>query len=156
MGSPSTSTSSRRRSVGPERLEAVLASLVASLVPDAAIPGTGRRYERLDVGADLAGLVDGWLIAWPPGMGLGMHDHQGSDAVLAVVRSSLRERYLAPTGVRQRSLRPGRPVRLAPDHVHEVVNTSVLEAVSVHLYSPPLRDTSFREDRAIEFVLVGS
>ena len=154
MRAPTAFPSADRRSIGPDRLEALLVALVAGLDPGHAIPGHGRRYQRLDVGSDLAGQVDAWLIAWPAGTGLGMHDHQGSDAVLAVLRASLEERYLGPAGVRQRSLPPGPPVRLAPDHVHEVVNAGGVEALSIHLYSPPLRSTDFRDERAIEFVLV--
>jgi hypothetical protein len=125
--------SAERRSIGPDRLEALLVALVAGLDPGPAIPGHGRRYQRLDVGSELDGAVDAWLIAWPGGTGLGMHDHQGSDAVLAVLEGSLRERYLGPGGVHQRTLRPGPPLRLAADHVHEVVNAG--RAVAVH---PPL------------------
>jgi len=152
----SAPSSAERRSIGPDRLEALLVALVAGLGPGPAIPGHGRRYQRLDVGSELDGAVDAWLIAWPGGTGLGMHDHQGSDAVLAVLEGSLRERYLGPGGVHQRTLRPGPPLRLAADHVHEVVNAGGAEALSIHLYSPPLRSTDFRDERAIEFVLVQS
>jgi hypothetical protein len=140
------------RPLGHERLEALLAVLVATIDPQHRIVGAGRRYERLDVGDELTGQVEAWLIAWPAGTGLGMHDHQGSEAVLSVLRSSLRERYLGADGISHREL--GRAtVRLPADHVHEVVNTTSTEALSIHLYSPPLDNLDFRTDRAIEFVL---
>src|SRR6478672_10517148 len=105
-------TALTRRSVGPARLVSLLGDLAATVDPGHRIAGVGRRYERLELGPDLAGQVDAWLIAWPPGTGLGMHDHQGSDAVVAVLRPPLRERYVGGGAVRQRWLRPGRPVRL--------------------------------------------
>jgi predicted metal-dependent enzyme (double-stranded beta helix superfamily) len=137
-----------------DRLERLLASLLGRIDAGHEIPGTGRRYERLTLDGDLGERVDAWLIAWPAGTGLGMHDHQGSDAVLTVLRSSLRERYLDGGAVRQRTLQPGRSVRLAADHVHEVVNANGVEALSLHLYSPPLRSTDFRADKAIEVMVV--
>jgi predicted metal-dependent enzyme (double-stranded beta helix superfamily) len=129
-----------RHSLGHEQLAAVLASLVTGLRPDHVVPGEGRRYRRLPVPEERAGRVDAWLIAWPAGVGLGMHDHQGSEAVVAVIRAALRERYLARSCVRERWLLPGAPVRLAADHVHEVVNPTATEALSLHVYSPPLAD----------------
>src|SRR3954451_7084070 len=131
-----------RRSVGHARLASLLGDLVTAVDPCREIAGEGRRYEGPDLGPELAGDVEACLIAWPPGTGLGMHDHQGSDAVVTVLRSALRERYVRGGVVRQRSLRPGRPVRLAPDHVHEVVNPGTVEALSLHLYSPPVARTA--------------
>jgi predicted metal-dependent enzyme (double-stranded beta helix superfamily) len=82
-----------------------------------------------------------------------MHDHRGSEAVLAVVQASLRERFVDESGVSDRLLRPGSVVRLPADHVHEVVNAGAEESVSIHVYSPPLADTDFRTDTTIEIVL---
>jgi hypothetical protein len=140
-------------SLGHEQLETLLRELVAGIDPRHEIPGSGRRYERLDLGDVLADRVEAWLIAWPARTGLGMHDHQGSEAVLAVLRSSLRERFLDGSGVSQRLLESGRTERLPSNHVHEVVNTGDVEALSIHLYSPPLGNTDFRADAALEFVL---
>ena len=64
---PTASPYADRRSVGPDRLEALLVALVAALDPGHEISGHGRRYQRLDVGPDLAADVDAWLIAWPAG-----------------------------------------------------------------------------------------
>jgi hypothetical protein len=36
----------------------------------------------------------------------------------------------------------------------KMVNTSPIEAVSIHLYSPPLDRTDFGVDRAVEFTVV--
>ena len=84
-----------------------------------------------------------WLLSWLPGQRTGFHDHGDSSGAFTVARGALRER-IAP---RQR---PGPSVPVArgevrsfgPRYVHDVINTSVQPAVSVHAYSPPL--TSMR------------
>ncbi len=93
-------------------------------------------------------LYEAWVIAWPRGTGLAMHDHQGSRAAVAVVQGALRERFVDATRSRvvARHLEPGDVVLLPADHVHEVVNVGDVEAVSVHVYSPPLADVAFRLD----------
>jgi predicted metal-dependent enzyme (double-stranded beta helix superfamily) len=142
-----------RSRLGHDRLEAILGELVERFEGGAPQLASGRSYERLTLDAEVSGAAEAWLITWPPHTGLGMHDHRGSEAVLAVVRSSLRERFVDERGVSDRWLRPGSPVRLAGDHVHEVVNVGDDEAVSIHVYSPPLADADFRTDPAIEIVL---
>ena len=93
-------------------------------------------------------LYEAWVIAWPHGTGLAMHDHQGSRAVVAVVQGSLREWFVDASRSRvvTRHLGSGDVVLLPADHVHEVVNVGDVEAVSVHVYSPPLGDVAFRLD----------
>jgi len=39
---------------------------------------------------------------------------------------------------------------LAADHVHEVINLHDLEAITVHVYSPPVADMGFRVDPEID------
>ncbi|MFT3854197.1 MAG: cysteine dioxygenase family protein [Ilumatobacteraceae bacterium] len=100
-------------------------------------------------------LYSAWVIAWPAGTGLGMHDHGGSSAAVQVVRGILRERYVAEGGddaggLAVRWLDPGSLHVLPGDHRHEVVNVGDAEAVSVHVYSPPLVETSFRDDPEID------
>lgn len=100
-------------------------------------------------------LYSAWVIAWPTGTGLGMHDHGGSSAAVQVVRGILRERYVAEGGdvaggLVVRWLDPGSLHVLAGEHRHEVVNVGDVEAVSVHVYSPPLVETSFRDDPEID------
>ena len=89
-------------------------------------------------------------IAWPAGTGLRMHDHDGSAAAIHVVGGRLRERYIDAGGVtRLRWLEGGTTTKLPSDHVHEVINLDDAEVVSLHVYSPPLGDTSFRTDKEI-------
>ena len=85
-------------------------------------------------------LHEAWAIAWPVGTGLAMHDHDGSHGHLSVLAGELRERYVADRTVRTRTLVPGPGVDLPDDHIHEVVNVGPGEAVSIHVYAPPLRE----------------
>ena len=91
-----------------------------------------------------------WVIAWPAGTGLALHDHDGSAAAVRVVSGILRERYAVGDGLAVRWLDESSLHVLAPEHRHEVVNVGDVEAVSVHVYSPPLVDTSFRDDPEID------
>ena len=141
-----TTTAERLVTDGPA-LEQEAERLARSVPPGYALPGAGRRYIRLDVGA-LAAHVDAWLIAWPAGTGLPMHDHDGSSAVLHIVRSALHERYVEGGRIVKRVLAAGDRVHLAPDHVHEVVNVSGQEALSIHVYSPRLTMVRFRSEFA--------
>jgi hypothetical protein len=90
--------------------------------------------------------VEAWAIAWPEGSGLGLHDHDGSAAGVRLVAGRLRERYLDGDGLTVRWWNEGGRYDLPRDHVHEVVNVDAGEAVSIHVYSPPLGDIRFRQD----------
>jgi quercetin dioxygenase-like cupin family protein len=125
----------------------VAARLAGNLSPEVKIGGSGRRYEQLDVG-ELAAQVDAWLIAWPPGTGLPMHDHAGSSAAVYVLRSELVERYIDEDRIVERRLIAGDRVLLPPDHLHEVVNAGGNEALSLHVYSPKLTTLRFRSEFA--------
>jgi predicted metal-dependent enzyme (double-stranded beta helix superfamily) len=102
----------------------------------------GRRYQQLDVGR-FAERVDAWLISWPPGSGLPMHDHDGSGAVVHLVRSALRERYVVNGLIVERALVAGDRVHLPPEHLHEITNVAGEEALSLHVYSPRLTMVRF-------------
>jgi predicted metal-dependent enzyme (double-stranded beta helix superfamily) len=81
-----------------------------------------------------------WLLSWLPGQRTGFHDHGESSGSFTVARGTLRERT-APGGRPGRSaaVRRGETRSFGPWYVHDVINTSVRPAVSVHAYSPPLR-----------------
>lgn len=97
-----------------------------------------------------------WLLSWLPGQGTDLHDHGGSSGAFAVVRGALTERVVADR--RSRPLREsvsdlpaGRVRRFGPHHVHEVRNTGLEPAVSVHVYVPGLTEmrTYAVEDRRL-------
>jgi hypothetical protein len=86
---------------------------------------------------------DAWLIAWPSGGTVDLHDHGGSRGALHVVHGALVEtmpwrdesgrltltRLEVPVGVTR---------AFGSGHVHDVRNEAPAHALSVHVYSPPL------------------
>lgn len=85
---------------------------------------------------------DAWLIAWPTGGTVDLHDHGESSGALHVISGALTEtipwrdddrlslvRLEVPAGV-TRAFDAG--------HVHDVRNVGPSHALSVHVYSPPL------------------
>ena len=129
-----------------EELTAIVQRIGADDAAARVAPGTMRRWTL----AEDTPTYQAWIIAWPAGAGLGLHDHDGSGAAIHVVAGQLRERYLTADGLVARWLGPGVTERLPHDHTHEVVNVGTIEAISVHAYSPPLLDLSFRNDPSID------
>jgi hypothetical protein len=120
-------------SLPPGELAGIATTIAAAAPLDLLPPGPGRRWTKvLDTAA-----CEAWIIAWPPGAGLPMHHHRGAAGAIHVVRGRLHERHLVAGEPVSRVLDPRHPVTMGPDHVHEVTNVDVGEAVSVHVYSPP-------------------
>ncbi|HEY0127122.1 MAG TPA: cysteine dioxygenase family protein, partial [Blastococcus sp.] len=104
----------------------------------------------LAAGADLletslhAELADAqvWLLSWLPGQGTPLHDHGTSAGAFAVVRGTLSERVVVAGRdvVRETAddLAPGRVRHFGPHYVHQVTNSGLEPAVSVHVYTPGL------------------
>jgi hypothetical protein len=109
--------------------------------------GTDRRWVRLLATRS----YDAWLIGWPAGSGLGLHDHGDSSAALCIVRGVLDEQHLPPGGsgrIATRRLVAGDAVAFDAGRVHAVHNASKGDALSVHVYSPPLSTMTFFEHGA--------
>ncbi|MEE1929319.1 cysteine dioxygenase family protein [Streptomyces sp. TRM 70351] len=100
---------------------------------------TTRWYHRLRTGPG----YEVWLLSWLPGQGSGHHDHGPSSGVLTVLAGRLTEH----TGGRTRTLAPGTQRVLAPGRAHEVVNTALEPAVSLHVYFPGLTQMPMRPPR---------
>jgi mannose-6-phosphate isomerase-like protein (cupin superfamily) len=107
-----------------------------------------RWYHRLaeEPGAEV------WLLSWLPGQGTSLHDHGGSAGAFVVVEGTLTEgtvdarRGSAPRIV-EHTLTPGAGRAFGPRHIHQIANTGVRPAISVHVYGPALREmTSYRID----------
>ena len=96
-----------------------------------------------DLHGDLAG-VQIWVLSWLPGQGTPLHDHGRSAGAFAVVRGVLTERVVAtgPSGVRETTARLGgdRLRQFGEHYVHQVTNEDDEPAVSVHVYTPALRE----------------
>ena len=103
-----------------------------------------RWYERLH--AD--DRYEVWLISWLPGQGTGFHDHGGSAGAFGVVWGTLEEHQAGTKARAPGRLHPvtatpvsaGQVRAFGPEYIHDVRNTSEAVAVSVHAYSPPLKE----------------
>ena len=99
-------------------------------------------------------IFEAWLLGWPSGGGIELHDHGTSSGALVVVEGALLETYIGasdwvrPGGrLRHRRLPEGALVSFGPDHIHDVVNGGAGQALSIHAYSPRLRSMTFSENR---------
>lgn len=99
-------------------------------------------------------VFEAWLLGWPVGGGIELHDHGTSSGAVVVVEGTLLETYIGasdwvrPGGrLRHRRLPEGALVSFGPDHIHDVVNGGARQALSIHAYSPRLRSMTFYENR---------
>ena len=97
---------------------------------------------------------EAWLLGWPVGEGIELHDHGPSSGALVVVEGTLIETYIEAPGwvrpggrLRHRRLPEGSLVAFDADHIHDVVNGGESQALSIHVYSPRLRSMTFYENR---------
>lgn len=87
---------------------------------------------------------DLWLLSWLPGGGTDLHDHGPSSAAFAVVRGTLSEVRVDRRGRSHTYLRyAGSATALTRGVIHDVNGAGAGPAVSIHAYSPPLREMSF-------------
>jgi quercetin dioxygenase-like cupin family protein len=117
---------------------ATIARGLASASPPSVEAGRERVFEQLLVTAT----YDVWLIGWPPGTSVGLHDHGEAAGAVCVVDGELTE---VRPGRLDWILRPGQTVTIDDGVAHDVVNRSSRWATSVHVYSPPLTTMNFRE-----------
>ena len=122
--------------LGSRELEALvlrLAQRPGDWITKVRLDAEGRWYERIHV----SGGHEVWLISWLPGQSTGFHDHGGSAGAFAVVWGELMESRVGAAG----SVVAGTARAFGPRYVHDVRNASATSvAVSVHAYSPPLRE----------------
>jgi hypothetical protein len=97
---------------------------------------------------------EAWLLGWPVGQGIELHDHGSSSGALIVVEGTLLETYVEASDwlrpgarLRHRRLPEGASVAFGPEHIHDVVNGGARQALSIHVYSPRLRSMTFYENR---------
>ena len=136
-------TAPANESLECELLQDIAEGLARSVSAEQLPPGTERRWVRL-LGTRS---YDAWLIGWPPGTGLDIHDHGESSAALCVVSGVLDEQHLpaGAAGVVTRRLAAGDTLSFNSAHVHAMCNSIDVDALSVHVYSPPLSTMTFFE-----------
>jgi mannose-6-phosphate isomerase-like protein (cupin superfamily) len=95
-------------------------------------------------------VVDIWLLTWVTDTGTDLHDHGVSAGAFTVVSGELEEvRADGPDGALIATpLRSGDVVRIDRGVVHDVRSPSLQPAISIHAYSPPLREMTFYEQSA--------
>ena len=81
---------------------------------------------------------DAWVICWPSGGALDLHDHGGSAGAFSVVAGQLDEATVDGGATVVRTYSPGETATFGATRVHAVVNRGSVVATSVHVYSPPL------------------
>ncbi len=133
-----------RGTVGDDVLVAIAAGLAAVTMPwelgHGEVP-TERRYQRvLSTPA-----YDAWVICWPSGGSLDLHDHGGSAGAFSVVRGELDEARVEGDVTVVRTFAPGEAARFDASGVHAVINRGSVVATSVHVYSPPLSSMVYYE-----------
>lgn len=99
-------------------------------------PDGGRAYELIWEDPD----VNAWLIYWSEDNDTGFHDHDESAAAILVIDGHLREERLRLGRAPQaRVIGPGATFFVPPTAIHRVLHTGTSPALSIHVYSPPLR-----------------
>ena len=141
---PATSLPQRRRTgVDPQEV-------ASRLAPAVHWPGaldTQRREWRLMARTPD---FDAWLIAWPSGGRVELHDHGDSTGAVSVISGALVEAvpWRDDTGrlsLVRHELQTGATLGFDAGHVHDVTNESEHHALSLHVYSPALTSMTFYE-----------
>ncbi len=86
---------------------------------------------------------DAWLISWPTGGKVELHDHGASSGAVSVISGTLVEAvpWWDDTGrlsLVRHELRAGTTLGFGTGHVHDVTNEVAEHALSLHVYSPAL------------------
>jgi hypothetical protein len=133
----------RRPRVNPQEV----ASRLAPAVRWPGAPATERRAWRLMARTPD---FDAWLIAWPSGGKVDLHDHGQSSGAVSVISGALVEAvpWRDDTGLLslvRHELSAGVTLGFGAGHVHDVTNESDEQALSLHVYSPALTSMTFYE-----------
>lgn len=84
--------------------------------------------------------VEAWVICWAHGNDTGFHDHDRSHGAVAVVDGRVREETLTLGGEPSvREVAAGGVFSFDATDIHRVLHAGDAPAVTLHLYSPPLR-----------------
>lgn len=91
---------------------------------------------------------DAWLIAWPSGGTVDLHDHGASVGALHVMRGSLVETIpwrdeAGRMALARTEIQAGVTLAFGAGHVHDVRNETAPQALSLHVYSPPLTSMAY-------------
>jgi quercetin dioxygenase-like cupin family protein len=83
--------------------------------------------------------VNAWVICWSEDQDTGFHDHDESEAAIAVVDGRVREdRLRIGRPSRSNTFGPGSVFTVPAVAIHRVLHAGDAPAVTIHAYSPPL------------------
>ncbi len=101
----------------------------------------GRQYRLIASSLHL----EAWLICWPSGGRLELHDHGGACGAVQVIGGALSEQFVADRSLptRRRHLQAGHGISFDADYAHDVVNLGDPTATSVHVYSSATRAMAY-------------
>jgi hypothetical protein len=93
---------------------------------------------------------DAWLIAWPKGGKVELHDHGTSTGAVSVISGALveavpRRDEAGRLSLVRHELQAGATLGFGAGHIHDVTNESEEHALSLHVYSPALTSMTFYE-----------
>ncbi|HEX4433361.1 MAG TPA: cysteine dioxygenase family protein [Acidimicrobiales bacterium] len=133
----------RRPRVNPQEVASRLAPAVHW---PGALDATRRSWRLMARTPDF----DAWLIAWPSGGKVELHDHGTSTGAVSVISGTLVEAvpWRDDTGrlsLVRHELHAGATLGFGAGHVHDVTNESGGYALSLHVYSPALTAMTFYE-----------
>ncbi len=91
---------------------------------------------------------DAWLIAWPRGGKVELHDHGSATGAVSVISGTLVEAvpWRDDTGrlvLVRHELQAGATLGFDAGHIHDVTNEGDGHALSLHVYSPALTSMTF-------------
>lgn len=95
---------------------------------------------------------EAWLITWPSGHGVEVHDHGDAAGAVAVVGGELTELVARRASGRltgdlaRRTLPTGTVRRVPTGQIHDVLNLGSRPATSIHVYGPSLTTMTFYDD----------
>jgi hypothetical protein len=98
-----------------------------------------RVWELIDSSQDF----EAWVIGWPPGGAIELHDHGESGGAVVVAQGELVEMVITEDGkgmlaMTNTVLPASASVTFDRSHIHEIVNLGPGPAISVHVYAPRL------------------
>ena len=136
--------------ISPETLLEMASGL--ALVADAWTPSLERHPDaRTGLRILATESYDVWLLRWPAGTAVSPHHHGDSDAAFVVSSGALTETRWFHGRREERQLTRGRGATVERGVVHDV--GAHVEALSVHVYSPPLARMAFFDDQAERVLL---
>lgn len=94
-------------------------------------------------------------LGWQSGQRSSIHDHYGSSCVVRMMKGKLRNTDFECNGAgfvratRSNDLKCGQVNAKQDDEIHQLVNENPDDAVSLHIYSPPLGETNVFDETGV-------